>query len=57
MGLPGVGVVDAHGRVYGTNNLIVADVSISPFTTGGNTDMPARTIAWIISGLILQGTI
>lgn len=31
------GVVDNHGRVYGTKNLIVADVSIAPIIPDGNT--------------------
>lgn len=31
------GVVDAHGNVYGVENLVVADDSIAPFIPDGNT--------------------
>jgi choline dehydrogenase len=43
------GVVDNCGRVYGVNNLIVADASILPSTVDGNTSAPAFLIGYTIA--------
>lgn len=43
------GVVDYLGRVYGVNNLIVADCSIIPSTTDGNTQAAAYLIGYTIA--------
>ena len=44
------GVVDYMGRVYGVNNLIVADTSIIPSTTDGNT----QSVSYLIGHIIAQ---
>lgn len=46
-------VVDAEGRVYGVQNLRVADASIMPDLISGNTDTPTVMIAEKISDRIL----
>ena len=43
------GVVDYMGRVYGVNNLIVADCSIIPSTTDGNTQAASYLIGYTIA--------
>ncbi|MEH7121379.1 GMC family oxidoreductase, partial [Neobacillus vireti] len=43
------GVVDRFGRVYGVNNLLVADASIIPFTVDGNTSAAAYLIGYTIA--------
>ena len=43
------GVVDNFGRVYGVNNLIVADCSIIPSTTDGNTQAASYLIGYTIA--------
>ncbi|MGD9569932.1 MAG: GMC family oxidoreductase [Sedimentibacter sp.] len=43
------GVVDNLGRVYGVNNLIVADCSIIPSTTDGNTQATSYLIGYTIA--------
>ncbi|MGD9568712.1 MAG: GMC family oxidoreductase [Sedimentibacter sp.] len=47
------GVVDYLGRVYGVNNLIVADCSIIPSTTDGNTQSAAYLIGYTIAKQLL----
>jgi choline dehydrogenase-like flavoprotein len=46
-------VVDAHGNVYGVDNLYIADASIMPVVPRANTNIPAlvvgeRIAAWLI---------
>ncbi|SFJ87108.1 GMC family oxidoreductase [Thermoflavimicrobium dichotomicum] len=48
------GVVDQQGQVYGVKNLIVADDSIIPFTTDGNTSAPAYLIGFTIAQQLLK---
>ena len=38
-------VVDASGRVHGTDNIFVADASIMPTIPRANTNLPALMIA------------
>ena len=45
MGVDNMAVVDARLRVYGIQNLRVADASIMPFVVNGNTNAPAIMIA------------
>jgi choline dehydrogenase-like flavoprotein len=45
-------VVDAHGQVYGTDRLLVADASIMPTIPAANTNLPTimlaeRIAAWL----------
>lgn len=42
------GVVDVHAKVYDTENVYVADVSIMPVSNDGNTDAPARIIGYVV---------
>lgn len=46
------GVVDSRGRVYGVNNLIVADNSIVPDPIDGSPMTSAYLIAWNIARLL-----
>ena len=48
------GVVDQYGRVYGVQQLIVADDSIIPFTVDGNTSAPAYLIGYTIAKQLLE---
>jgi choline dehydrogenase len=48
------GVVDRYGRVYGVNNLLVADAQIIPFTVDGNTSAPAYLIGYTIAKHLIQ---
>jgi choline dehydrogenase len=48
------GVVDRFGRVYGVNQLLVADASIIPFTVDGNTSAAAYLIGYTIARQLLQ---
>ncbi|MDF2699835.1 MAG: dehydrogenase [Haloplasmataceae bacterium] len=48
------GVVDPCGRVYGVNNLIVADASIIPSTVDGNTAAAAFLIGYTIAKQLLS---
>ncbi|PLS09473.1 GMC family oxidoreductase [Neobacillus cucumis] len=43
------GVVDHFARVYGVNNLLVADASIIPFTVDGNTSAASYLIGYTIA--------
>lgn len=47
-------VVDSSGHVFGTKNLIVADITISPFNCLGNTQGIAYLIGNIIANKILN---
>ncbi|NLZ83408.1 MAG: GMC family oxidoreductase, partial [Clostridiales bacterium] len=49
------GVVDNMGRVYGVNNLIVADASITPSTIDGNTQAASYLIGYTIAQQLLSG--
>ena len=44
-------VVDANGRVHGLEGLYVADASVMPSVTSGNTNMPTAVIGERISSL------
>lgn len=46
------GVVDSEGRVYGVNNLIVADDSIVPSAIDGSPMTSAYLIAWNIARIL-----
>jgi choline dehydrogenase-like flavoprotein len=46
------GVVDSQGRVYGVNNLIVADDSIIPSPIDGSPMTSAYLIAWNIARML-----
>lgn len=48
------GVVDRFGRVYGVNNLIVADAQTIPFTVDGNTSASAYLIGITIAKQLLR---
>lgn len=50
------GVVDATGHVYGLKNLIVADDSIAPFVSDGNTSAPAFFIGANIADQLLAAS-
>lgn len=50
------GVVDASGHVYGLKNLIVADDSIAPFVSDGNTSAPAFLIGANIADQLLASS-
>lgn len=47
------GVVDATGHVFGVRNLIVADDSIAPFVSDGNTSAPSFLIGANIADQLL----
>ena len=45
-------VVDARGKVYGVDNLYVADASIMPIVPRANTNLPALMVAErVVAGL------
>jgi choline dehydrogenase len=46
-------VVDADGRVHGVDGLYVADASIMPAVTAGNTNMPVTVIGERIARSLL----
>lgn len=48
------GVVNATGEVYGVKDLIVADDSIAPFVSDGNTSAPAFFIGANIANQLLR---
>lgn len=50
------GVVNSAGYVYGVKNLIVADDSIAPFVSDGNTSAPAFFIGANIADQILESS-
>lgn len=51
---PAHGVVNAKGHVHGTENLVIADDTIIPFTVDGNTSAPAFMIGAAIAEEILK---
>jgi choline dehydrogenase len=54
MGQDKMAVVDERLRVYGVQNLRVADASIMPVITSGNTNAPTIMIGEKLSDLILE---
>lgn len=53
---PGEGaVVDGHGRVYGVENLCVADISVMPVSANANTNLAAIAIAERMAGFMAGG--
>jgi choline dehydrogenase len=46
-------VVGANGRVHGIDGLYVADASVMPAVTSGNTNMPAAVIGERIARSLL----
>lgn len=51
---PETGVVNAKGEVYGVKGLVVADDSIAPFVSDGNTSAPAFFIGANIADQLLE---
>jgi choline dehydrogenase-like flavoprotein len=47
-------VVDAHGKVYGVDNLYVVDASIMPVVPRANTNIPALVVGERISAWLVQ---
>lgn len=51
---PETGALDPTGHVYGTEKLIVADVSALPLQPDGNTQGPAYVVGWTIAELLKE---
>lgn len=49
-------VVDSKLRVFGVKNLRIADCSVMPFITSGNTAAPAMMIGEKCGRMILEDT-
>jgi choline dehydrogenase len=47
-------VVNGHGEVHGTDNLMVIDTEIAPLQSDGNTAAPAFLFAWQIGQYLLS---
>jgi len=56
MGTDDLSVTDARLRVHGLTGLRIADLSIAPTLTSGNTNGPAMAIGWRAAELILEDT-
>jgi choline dehydrogenase-like flavoprotein len=54
MGTDDLSVTDARLRVHGVSGLRIADLSIAPTLTSGNTNGPAMAIGWRAAELILE---
>lgn len=54
MGSEGEGVVNGWGEVYGAKNLVLADCSIIPYHTDGNSSAPGYAIGLIIGKHLLE---
>ena len=54
MGSDKMAVVDARLKVYGVSGLRVADASVMPVITSGNTNAPAIMIGEKLSDMVLQ---
>ena len=54
MGVDKESVVDSTGKVYGIDNLRVADASIFPQITNGNLNAPTIMVAERIADLIKE---
>lgn len=48
------GVVDGYGNVFGVDNLVVADGSIAPIISDGNTSGPIYVISNVIADHLIQ---
>jgi choline dehydrogenase len=55
MGVDEVAVVDPELRVYGVDGLRVADASVMPFVTSGNTHAPTVMIGERAAELVAAG--
>ena len=56
MGVDSASVVDPTCRVYGVNGVRVADASIMPFVTSGNTNAPSMMIGGRCGDFIVSGS-